>query len=59
MLESIVIGGGFAFAAAGSARFLGPAGLRLLLLLSALALAALGVYLFAASVWPVARLGRW
>jgi threonine/homoserine/homoserine lactone efflux protein len=45
--------------AAGSARFLGPAGQRLLLLLSALALAALGVYQLAVSVWPVDRHGLW
>jgi threonine/homoserine/homoserine lactone efflux protein len=36
----------------GSARFLGPAGQRVLLLLSAAALAALGLYQLAASVWP-------
>lgn len=36
--------------AAGSARFLGPAGQRLLLLVSAAALAALGVYQFVVSV---------
>jgi hypothetical protein len=64
MLENIVLGGGFAFAAAvliaglavfivaaGSARFLGPAGQRLLLILSAAALAALGVYQLIVSVW--------
>jgi len=43
--------------AAGSARFLGPAGQRLLLLLSAAALAALGVYQLAVSVWPTVRDG--
>jgi threonine/homoserine/homoserine lactone efflux protein len=37
--------------AAGSARFLGPAGQRLLLLLSAFALAALGVYQLIVSLW--------
>jgi len=45
--------------AAGSARFLGPAGQRLLLLLSAAALAALGVYQIAVSVWPTVRHGFW
>ena len=45
--------------AAGSARFLGPAGQRLLLLLSAAALAALGVYLLAVSVWPTVGDGFW
>lgn len=45
--------------AAGSARFLGPAGQRLLLLLSAAALAALGVYQLAVSVWPADRNGLW
>jgi threonine/homoserine/homoserine lactone efflux protein len=45
--------------AAGSARFLGPAGQRLLVLLSAAALAALGVYLLAVSVWPTVHDGFW
>jgi threonine/homoserine/homoserine lactone efflux protein len=45
--------------AAGSARFLGPAGQRLLLLLSAAALAALGVYQLAVSGWPAVRNGLW
>jgi threonine/homoserine/homoserine lactone efflux protein len=45
--------------AAGSARFLGPTSQRLLLLLSAAALAALGVYQLAVSVWPTVRDGLW
>lgn len=70
MLDNLALGGGFVFAAVvlvtglavfiiatGAARFLSPAGQRLLLLLFALALAALGVYLLAARVWPVARYG--
>jgi threonine/homoserine/homoserine lactone efflux protein len=38
--------------AAGSVRFLGPRGQRVLVLVSAAVLAALGVYQLAASVWP-------
>jgi len=49
---TVLVAGLAAFiVAAGSARFLGPAGRRLLLLLSAAALAALGVYQLVASVW--------
>lgn len=49
---AVLVAGLAAFiAAAGSATFLSPAGQRVLLLLSAAALAALGLYQSAASVW--------
>jgi len=47
----LVVGLAVFIVAAGSARFLGPAGQRLLLILSAAALAALGVYQLIVSVW--------